>query len=125
MARSRRRPLKKELKEYVQLWIRLFDEHELLTSAAAIALQTFVAMVALALLAIAVLGATGREHVWTKQIAPQIHPKVLPAVFGGIEETVLKVFSSSSAGLIAFASALAVWEMSGAVRACISALSKV
>jgi membrane protein len=120
-----RRPVTKDLKKYVQVWVRLFDEHELLTSAAAIALQTFVAMVALALLAIAVLGATGEERVWTKQIAPQIHPKVLPSVYAGIQETVLKVFSSSSTGLIALACALAVWEVSGAVRACMSALSKV
>jgi uncharacterized BrkB/YihY/UPF0761 family membrane protein len=56
----------------------LFDEHGLLTSASAITLQAFVAMVALALLGLAVLGATGEQHVWTKEIAPQIHPKVLP-----------------------------------------------
>ena len=116
---------KQSLKDLVGLWVDLFDEHELLTSAAAIALQAFVAMVALALLAIAILGETGHEHVWTKQIAPQIHPKVLPDVWLGIQATVRKVFSSSSSGLIALASALAVWEVSGTVRACMSALSKV
>jgi membrane protein len=116
---------KKGLKDMVGLWVDLFDEHELLTQSAAIALQAFVAMVALALLAIAILGATGHEHVWTKQIGPQIHRKVLPDVWLGIQATVRKVFSSSSAGLIAFASALAVWEVSGMVRACMSALSKV
>jgi membrane protein len=109
----------------VRLWVGLFDEHELLTCAAAIALQAFVALVALALLAIAVLGETGQEHVWTKQIAPQIHPKVLPAVFAGLQATVRKIFSSDSGGLIAFASVLAIWEVSGTVRACMSSLSKV
>jgi membrane protein len=116
---------KKGLKDLVALWVDVFNEHELLTSAAAIALQAFVAMVALALLGIALLGATGHEHVWTKQIAPQIQPKVLPAVFRGIQATVHKVFSSSSAGLIAFASVLAIWEVSGTVRACMSAISKI
>lgn len=116
---------RQSLKKIVSLWVDLFDEHELLTSATAIALQAFVAMVALALLAIAVLGEIGREDVWTKQIAPQIHPKVLPAVYRGIQATVHKVFSSSSGGLIAFASALAIWEVSGTVRACMSALSKI
>jgi membrane protein len=113
------------LTDLVRLWVDLFDEHELLTCAAAIALQAFVAMVALALLAIAVLGETGQQHVWTKQVAPQIHPKVLPAVFAGLQATVRKIFSSSSGGLITFASVLAVWEVSGTVRACMSALSKV
>jgi membrane protein len=50
---------------------------------------------------------------------------VLPDVFLGIEQTVGKVFSSSSWGLIVFAAVLAVWEVSGAVRACMSALSRV
>jgi membrane protein len=118
-------PRKQALKKIVSLWVDLFDEHELLTSATAIALQAFVAMVALALLAIAVLGETGHESVWTTQVAPQIHPKVLPAVFRGIQATVHKVFSSSSTGLIAFASALTIWEVSGTVRACMSALSKI
>jgi len=124
MARSRRRT-KRGLRDLVALWVDLFNEHELLTSAAAIALQGFVAMVALALLGVALLGETGHEHVWTKQIAPQIQPKVLPAVFRGIQASVHKVFSSSSVGLIVFASALAVWEVSGTVRACMSAISKV
>jgi membrane protein len=113
------------MRELVRLWVDLFDEHELLTSAAAIALQGFVAMVAFALLGIAVLGESGHESVWTNQIAPQIKPKVLPAVYDGIQATVEKVFSSSSVGLIVFASALAIWEVSGTVRACMSALSKV
>lgn len=107
------------------MWVGLFDEHELLTAAAAIALQAFVAMVALALLAVAVLGETGEEQVWSGQIAPQVRPKVLPAVFRGIQATVHKIFEGSSAGLIAFASVLAVWEVSGTVRACMSALSRV
>jgi membrane protein len=125
VARSRRRGKKQSFKDLVSLWVDLFDEHELLTSAAAIALQGFVAMVAFALLGVAVLGEVGAQHVWTKQIAPQIQPKVLPAVYRGIQATVHKVFSSDSGGLIAFASALAIWEVSGTVRACMSALSKV
>jgi membrane protein len=125
MARTQPLPRKRALKRIVSLWVDLFDEHELLTSATAIALQAFVAMVALALLAIAVLGETGHETVWENQIAPQIQPKVLPAVFRGIQATVHKVFSSSSWGLIAFASLLTIWEVSGTVRACMSALSKI
>jgi membrane protein len=124
MARSLKRR-EKGLRDIVRLWVRLFDEHELLTSASAIALQALVAMVALALLAIAVLGETGEQSVWTQQIAPQIQPKVLPAVFTGLQATVHKIFSSSSLGLIVFACVLTIWEVSGAVRACMSALSKV
>ena len=112
-------------KKIVQLWVDLFDEHELLTSATAIALQALVAAVALVLLGIALLGEFGGESVWNDQIAPQIVPKVLPEVFGGIDATVQKVFTSSSSGLIAVAVLLSVWEVSGVVRACMSALSKI
>jgi membrane protein len=122
VAQARRR---RGVKDIFRLWVDLFDEHELLTSATAIALQGFVAMVALALLGVAVLGETGHQEVWENQIAPQIQPKVLPLVYDGIEQTVHKVFSSSSVGLIAFASTLSVWEVSGTVRACMSALSKI
>ena len=123
MARARR--TKRGFKDLVRLWVDLFDEHELLTSATAIALRAFIAMVALALLAIAILGETGNEDVWKQQLAPQIEPKVLPAVFRGIQATVDKIFSSSSLGLIVFATLLALWQVSGAVRACMSALSKI
>jgi membrane protein len=123
MARSRRRTKKQSLKDIVSLWVDLFGEHELLTSASAIALRALVAMVALALLGIAMLGETGHEDIWSNRIGPQIAPKVLPAVYAGIDATVQKIFTSSSVGLIAFASALAIWMVGGAVRACMSALS--
>jgi len=123
--RKRPHPHRRGFKDLVRLWVDLFDEHELLTSATAIALRALIAMVALALLAIAVLGETGNQDVWKNQIATQIQPKVLPDVYRGIQATVDKIFSSSSAGLIAFATVLALWQVSGAVRACMSALSKI
>jgi membrane protein len=124
VARSRRGRWQ-SFKKIVRLWVDLFDEHELLTSATAIALQALVAAVALLLLGIALLGEFGAEDVWNTQIAPQVQPKVLPEVYGGIDATVQKVFTSSSAGLIAVAVLLSIWEVSGVVRACMSALSKI
>jgi membrane protein len=112
-------------KKIVTVWVDLFDEHGLLTSAAAIALQSFVAMVALALLGLALIGATGHQHVWFGQIAPQLEPKFLTDVWAGIDATVEKVFSTDSTKLIAIAVLLAVWEVSGTVRACMSAHSLV
>jgi membrane protein len=77
------------------------------------------------LLMLGIFGAIGREDVWTKQLAPQIEPKVLFPVFAGMNATAEKVFHSSSGGLIAFASVLAIWEISGVVRACMGALAQV
>jgi membrane protein len=124
-ARSRRRGHWESFKELVGLWVDLFKRHNLLTYASAIAFQALVALVALMLLTIGVLGAFGRRDVWTNQIAPQILPKVLFPVFAGIDATVEKIFRSSSAGLIAFAAVLTIWEMSGVVRAFMGAMAQI
>jgi membrane protein len=112
-------------KEIVRLWVDLFDRHNLLTYASAIALRTFIAGVACTLFGLGVLGAAHEKHLWESTIAPQIKPKVLPGVFDGIDQTVHKVLSSSTAGLLALASALAVWEVSGIIRASIGALDEI
>jgi membrane protein len=123
--KRRRRGHWQSFKDLVSLWIDLFAKHNLLTYASAIAFQALVALVALLLLLVALLGEFGRRDVWTKQIGPQIKPKVLPQVYAGIDATFQKIFSASSSGLIAFAAALAVWEISGVVRASMGALSTV
>lgn len=122
---KRRRGHRQSLKEIVDIWVDLFAEHNLLTYASAIAFQALVALVALTLLAVAVLGEIGRTDVWTKQVGPQIEPKILPQMYSGIDATVEKIFHTSSLGLIAFAAVLTIWEISGVVRACMGALSRV
>src|SRR5581483_8760443 len=126
MARSRRRHgHRQSFGELVDLWVDLFKQHNLLTYASAIAFQSLVALVALLLLGLAVLGSIGRTDVWNEQIAPHIATKVLPPVYAGIDAIAQKVFSSSSVGLIVFASVVTVWEMSGVVRACMGAIAEI
>ena len=115
----------RNLKQIVRLWDELFDKHNLLTYASAIALRMFIAGVACSLFMLGILGATHQERLWRSTIAPEIKPKVLPHVFAGIDQTVNRVFSSSTVGLLAFAAALAVWEVSGIVRAAIGALDEI
>ncbi|MDX6440533.1 MAG: rane protein [Gaiellaceae bacterium] len=116
---------KQSFKELVSLWTRLSKEHALFMYAGVIAFEALIALVALALLGLAVLGEIGRTDVWDQQIGPQIAPKVLPAVYAGLDATVQKIFHSSSAGLIAFASVLTIWQMSGVVRVCMAALARI
>jgi membrane protein len=85
----------------------------------------FIAAVACTLFALGILGASHQQQLWQQTIAPQIKPKVLPDVFAGIDQTVHKVFSSSTLGLLALATALAVWEVSGIIRAAIGALDEI
>ena len=123
--KRRRRDRWQNVREIVSLWVRLFAEDNLLTYASAIAFQALVAFVAVMLLALGIFGAIGRQDVWTKQLAPQIEPKVLFPVFAGMNATVEKIFHSSSGGLIAFAAVLTIWEISGVVRACMGAFAQV
>jgi membrane protein len=119
------RPRWRSFKEIVRLWVDLFDRHNLLTYASAIAFQTFIAVVAFLLLALGVLGATHDQSLWESTIAPAISGRVLGGVYRALDQIVYHVFASSSTGLIAFASALATWEVSGVVRASMGALNRI
>jgi len=115
----------RSFKKIVRLWVDLFDRHSLLTYASAIALRMFIAAVACTLFALGILGASDQQQLWRQTIGPTIEPKVLPHVFDGIDQTVARVFSSSTAGLLALAAALAIWEVSGIIRAAIGALDEI
>jgi membrane protein len=115
----------RSFKQIVRLWVELFDRHSLLTYASAIALRTLIAAVACTLFGLGILGAAHQQQLWENTIGPAIAPRVLPDVFVGIDETVNRVLSSSTAGLLALASALAVWEVSGIIRAAIGALDEI
>jgi membrane protein len=115
----------RSFKKLVGLWVDLLDRHSILTYASAIALRMFIAAVACTLFGLGILGATHERRLWQDTIGPQIKPKVLPAVFDGVDQTVHKVLSSSTAGLLALAAALAVWEVSGIIRASIGALDEI
>jgi membrane protein len=102
-----------------------FAERQLWAYASAIAFRAFVALVPLALLALGLLGALGLEGVWSNSVAPAIKGHVTGPVFAAVDFSVEKIFASSSAGLIAFAAALLVWDMMWAVSVIRVALNEV
>lgn len=105
--------------------MQLFAEHNLLTWATAIAFNVLKALVPLAVLVLAVLGALDERRVWTKQIAPGIHKRLPAATWDAVNYAAQQILSHASAGVIAFAVALTIWEMSGSVRAVIGAMNRV
>lgn len=115
----------RSFKAIVRLWVDLFARDNLLTYASAIALQTLVAAISCALLGLGILGAAHDTSLWKRTIGPAIEPRVLPDVYRGVNAVVQHVFSSSSGGVIAFAAILAIWEVSGVVRAVIGALNSI
>jgi membrane protein len=102
-----------------------FVRHNLLTYAAAIAFQGLVALVPLSMLALALLGAAGREDVWTSDIAPKLHGRFLPQVYAGIDASAKKILSHGSPGLIAFGVVLSIWYLTAAQRAVMEALNRI
>ena len=113
------------LKRFVKLWIDLFNKHELLDRASGISFAVLKALVPLTLLGLAVLGAVGQRHVWKNTMFPALKPHVQPATARAIDTAVEKIFSTDSAGLIVFASILALWYISGSVRGVMTATNRI
>jgi membrane protein len=100
-------------------------EHHLWTYASAISFRALVALVPLVLLGLALLSAFGLEDVWSSSVAPAVQAHVTPPVYAAIDFSVEKIFSSSTAGLVAFAGALLVWDMTWAVSTVMEALNEI
>jgi membrane protein len=113
------------LKRFVKLWIDLFNKHELLDRASGISFAVLKALVPLTLLGLAVLGAVGQRHVWKNTMFPALKPHVQPATARAIDTAVEKIFSTDSAGLIVFASIVALWYISGSVRGVMTATNRI
>jgi uncharacterized BrkB/YihY/UPF0761 family membrane protein len=85
-------------------------------------MRAFIGLAGLTFLSLALLAATGRREVWHQHVAPTIEPKLAHPTYVASNAAVEKIFANNSAGLIAFASLYAVWQVSGAVRAVMDAL---
>jgi membrane protein len=114
-----------QVRGWAELWAGLFRDHDLLTYASAIARTMLVATVSVILLLLGIAGAIGRRDLWTAHLGPQVRLRVLPDVYAGINQTVERIFSANSPGLIVFAIVLAVWEVSGSVRGVSGALNRI
>jgi membrane protein len=117
--------VRNRLRRFVRLWIDLFAKHELLDHASAIAFQVLKSLIPLTLLGLAILGAAGEQHVWRKTLSPAIKGHVQQPTFHAIDYAVEKIFTTDSTGLIAFASLLSLWYISGAVRAVMGAINQI
>jgi len=111
--------------ELVLLIRQAFVEHNLVTYAAAIAFQALVALIPLSLLALGLLGALGRQSVWTRSLAPGLRNHVTPPVYHGIDYSVRRILDHGTAGLIAASTLLSLWYLTAAMRAVMEALNRI
>jgi membrane protein len=102
-----------------------FDEHDLLTYASAIAFQAIFAVIPLALVALGLLGLFSLDDVWSRHVAPELRSNVSHPVYLVLDSTVHRILASRRVFWATAGALLAVWEVSGAMRATMTVLDRV
>jgi membrane protein len=105
--------------------LRSFDEHDLLTYASAIAFQAIFAVIPLALAGLGLFGLLSLDEVWTKHIGPALRSDVSHPVYVVFDSTVHRILTSKRVFWATAGALLAVWEVSGAMRATMTVLDRV
>ena len=102
-----------------------FIEHDLLTYASAIAFQILSSIVPFALFAFALLSFLNLEGVWRDELARELKANVSPTTFAFIDDAVRTALTERRAFWLTAGFLLALWEISGAVRAVMGALNRL
>ena len=102
-----------------------FKQHDLLTYSSAISFQILTAVVPFLMFVLALAGLLHLNSVWLNHVAPEIRAHVSPAVFSVISSTVNKAFSGRQLLWATFGGGLALWQVSGAVRAVMGAFDRI
>ncbi len=102
-----------------------FEQHDLLTYASAISFQILTAIVPFFLFAVAIGGLLHQQDIWRNDLAPEIRENVSSATFTAISTSVNQVFGSKQILWATAGGGLALWQISGAVRAIMGALNRI
>jgi membrane protein len=102
-----------------------YVEHDLLTFASAISFQVLSAVVPFLLFAFGMLGFLHLDAVWVEHMAPEIESSVSPPAFALMDEAVKTALESKQVFWVSAGFAIALWEVSGAVRAVMGALNRL
>jgi membrane protein len=102
-----------------------FVEHDLLTYASAISFQVFSAIVPFLMFAVALMGFLDLGGLWTDHLAPDLKPQVSDAAFTVIDDAVRTALESKQGFWLTAGFLLALWQISGAVRAIMGALNRL
>lgn len=98
---------------------------DLLTYASAIAFQVLFALIPLGLFALGVLGFLGLEEAYRDNVRPELRDAVSGDVFRVLDTTMGRVLGEQSLFWITAGAVIAVWEMSGAMRAVMEVLDRI
>ena len=113
--------LRAGLRRFVDAYV----DNDLLTYASAISFQILSSLVPFLMFGFALLGFLHLEDVWSQELAPRLKAGVSDAAFAFADETVRKALRTKQAFWISAGFVIALWEVSGAVRAIMGALNTV
>ena len=119
------RQLRRRARELRSAMLDGFKCHDLLTYSSAISFQILTAIIPFLLFVLAVAGLLHLSDVWRDHLEPQIRAHVSGAVFAVVSEAVNKVFSGRQLAWATLGGGLALWQVSGAVRAVMGALTRI
>jgi membrane protein len=102
-----------------------FEQNDLLTYASAIAFQILTAIVPFLLFLLGLLGFLDLGGVWADDLAPDVEPRVSDATFELLDDTVRTVLEERQLFWLTGGFLLALWQISGGVRAVMGALDGV
>jgi membrane protein len=102
-----------------------FEDNDLLTYASAISFQILTAIVPFLLFVLALASVLHMSDVWHDHVAPQLRANFSPALFAAIKNAVVTVFTGPRLLWATLGGALALWQISGAVRAVMGVLARI
>jgi membrane protein len=116
----RRRPLR----VVSEIWHGV-HEHDLLTYGSAIAFQVLTGLIPLLMFALALLGFLHLQDAWHHDLAPQVRHNVSPELYALVNKIVLAAMGSKKVFWLTGGVLITLWELSGAVRAIMDALTRI
>ena len=102
-----------------------FQRHRLLILASAIAYQTIAAILPFACFGLGLMGLLQLESLWVEHLAPEVGSRVSSPMFAVINETVSNVLGGKQLFWVTAGLVLAIYEVSGAVRAVMVAMDSI
>ncbi len=113
------------LRELVRKTLEYYARVDLLTYGSAIAFQVLFALIPLGMFGLGMLGFLGLQDAYSDHIVRELRESTSPEVFTVIDQTVRKVLGAKQGFWITAGAAVAVWEMSGAMRAVMAVLDRI
>jgi membrane protein len=114
-----------ETRDVVRALTRAYRENDLLTYASAISYQVLFALIPLLLFGLGLLGFLSLQDAWQQDIAPEVQRRVSPAFFTVVNDTATRILGSKQTFWVSFGALLAIWEISGAMRAIMQVFNRI